>query len=311
MIRRLLQWLVVAIGAVLLAAAWHVAQGGSAVWTAVIVVLALGGHGILLLAEMLLMRAVNRRRGQPVPTWRATLRAWASECVVAPWVFCWQQPFRHRRWPDTCDADGSPGRRGVLLVHGWACNRAVWNGWLARLAQRRVPVIAIDLDPPWAPIDQHRRVIDDAVARLHARTGLAPVVVAHSMGGLAVRRWLMTPGRAARIDHLITLGSPHHGTWLARLGVGASVRQMREHSRWLRVVDAAEDTALRRRFTCYMAGCDNVVFPVRSAWLEGADNRWLHGVAHLDMLCHPEPFEQLLGRLEPGPELRAAARPGR
>jgi triacylglycerol esterase/lipase EstA (alpha/beta hydrolase family) len=62
------------------------------------------------------------------------------------------------------------------------------------------------------------------VRRVTQATGLPPVIVAHSMGGLATRAWLRAFSADARVHRVITLGTPHGGTWLgagARLPTGA------------------------------------------------------------------------------------------
>ena len=56
------------------------------------------------------------------------------------------------------------------------------------------------------------------------------------MGGLAVRRWLAETGAAgdARIHHVVTIATPHRGTWLARWAVSRNSREMRIDSPWQR-----------------------------------------------------------------------------
>ena len=58
--------------------------------------------------------------------------------------------------------------------------------------------------------------IESAVRRVTSKTGRSPVVIAHSMGGLAVRSWLARQSADARVQRVFTMGSPHRGTWLAR-----------------------------------------------------------------------------------------------
>jgi pimeloyl-ACP methyl ester carboxylesterase len=239
------------------------------------------GHAMVLAAEFVLMAAINRRTAQPISPAMTIVQAWLLECTTAMRTFGWQQPFCSRAWPE--QLAGSEGRRGVLLVHGFACNRGLWVPWLENLHNRGVPCIAVDLDPPWSPIDDHRQILEAAVARLEQSTGLAPVVLAHSMGGLAVRAWWQDtdPGRLHR---LITVGSPHRGTWLARFGWGAGVRQMSMQSEWLADLCAREGSVRRSRLTCYYSDCDNIVFPASNATLDGAENKLIEGEPHLHML---------------------------
>jgi len=73
----------------------------------------------------------------------------------------------------------------------------------------------------FASIDDYIPQIERAVHRIETATGLAPVIVAHSMGGLVARAWLRSRAAHKRSDgtdeaaRLITLGTPHRGTWLA------------------------------------------------------------------------------------------------
>jgi triacylglycerol esterase/lipase EstA (alpha/beta hydrolase family) len=244
--------------------------------------------------EFLWLGRANRAAARPAL--KRLVRAWAAEVIRGPIVFGWSQPFRRHALRDGLDLDGSAAR-GVVLVHGYFCNRAIWNGWLRRLRQRGIPHLAIDLEPAFAFIDAYADRVEAAVARMAEATGgRAPVVVAHSMGGLAVRAWLaVEPGRnASRVHRLFTIGSPHRGTKLARFARSANGRQMRTDSDFLAALAARETAATRARFICYWSDCDNVVFPSTNATLDGADNRGLTGWAHVHLVDHPAIFEAVL-----------------
>jgi triacylglycerol lipase len=161
-----------------------------------------------------------------------------------------------------------------------------------------VPFVAVNLEPVFGSIDDYLGIIEDGVRRLERATGCPPVIVAHSMGGLAVRRWWAEHGDNARVHHAVTLGTPHHGTWLARFAVSRNGLQMQRHSRWLQAVAAREPAGRYERFTCFFGHCDNIVFPPSTATLPGADNRHLEGVAHVHMTTRPEPWDELMRRLQ-------------
>jgi pimeloyl-ACP methyl ester carboxylesterase len=276
--------------------AWHLAHGRPG-WALAGLVLALGGHALVLGLESVLMWAVNRRDPLPAPTAAEVLRAWWGEVRSAPRVFCWEQPFRSRTHPDR--PTGRPGQRGLLLVHGFVCNRGLWNTWLPRLASAGIPFVAVDLEPVFGDIDDYGDILDQALETLRRNTGLAPVVVAHSMGGLAVRAWLRRRGAAAvgDVHHVVTVGTPHFGTALARFGVSPNTRQMLKDSAWVAALGQAESTAMRERFTCVYSNCDNIVFPTSTAVLPGAGRRGLRACAHVHMVFHPEVFEVVMSRL--------------
>ncbi len=259
--------------------------------------LVLFGYAGFLGIEFAWLRASYAADDPERPGLAHLVAAWAAEVSAAPRVFLWRQPFRSRSEPDHLLAT-TMSRRGVLFVHGFFCNRGLWNRWLRRLRRADIPFVAVNLEPVFASIDDHGPTIAAAVARLHQATGLAPVVVAHSMGGLAVRAWLATQPEAP-VHHVVTIASPHAGTQVGEHGPGASIRraniqQMRFGSDWLAQLSNRESTAPPTRFTCFWGHCDNIVFPTRSATLPGADNRHLAVTPHVHMVDHPAVFEEVL-----------------
>ena len=258
--------------------------------------------GLLLLAAYAAVIGLEflwlaRRHGEPTrPSVGRLVRAWLIEVGHGPRVFGWRQPFRQRTHVDRLDIPDTL-TRGVVLVHGFFCNRGVWNGWLRRLADAGVPYVAVDLEPPFSSIATHADTIDDAVRRVAAASaGRAPVIVAHSMGGLAVRAWLAgaPQQRTAQVHRVVTIGTPHRGTWLARFARTVDGREMRIGSRFLEELTARESAVERQRFTCFWSDCDNIVFPSANATLEGADNRAVAGWAHVHLVEHPAIFAAVL-----------------
>ncbi len=177
--------------------------------------------------------------------------------------------------------------RGVVLVHGFVCNRGLWNPWLRELRAHGVPYVAVNLEPVFGAIDAYPRIIEAAVARLEAATRRPVVLVGHSMGGLAIRAWLRQFNADARLHRVVTIGSPHQGTWLARFGHTASGRQMRQRNPWLTQLAADEPSSRISRFTCFYGHFDNIVFP------PGATNLHLPGVAHVHMAFQPAVFDEV------------------
>jgi len=250
--------------------------------------LVVGGYLLIMAFEMVLAAWVHGDDPAPRPTFGQRLRAWFGEVTTSPRVFCWSQPFRSTVQPDWLPADAAA--RGVVLVHGFVCNRGFWNDWMPRLAARGIPHVAVDLEPAFCPITTYAEVVGAAVRRVHAATGHEPVIVAHSMGGLAVRAWLASGGRG--VHRVITIASPHHGTWAARFSATDNAGDMRQDSGLLGLLAAAETPELLARFTCFYSHCDNIVFPPSTATLDGADNRHVPAMAHVHLAGHPAVFEE-------------------
>ena len=269
-------------------------------------VLVLGfGYAFVLAGEFLAVARVNGRDPTPRAGTLVLARAWWLEVRTAPQVFSWRQPFRWRAWPDD-DVTPAPGRTAVVLVHGFVCNRGLWLPWMRELTARGMPYTSVNLEPVFGSIDDYIPLIDDAVQRAQALTGRAPVLVCHSMGGLAARAWrAATPDADARVDHIVTIGTPHHGTWLGQFSHVPNGRQMRQDSRWLQ--ELREREGLRwpqgayTGFTCWYSNADNIVFPASTATLPGADNRHVPGWPHVAMAFVDEVLEGTLAFVQSRP----------
>ncbi|WP_310386886.1 alpha/beta fold hydrolase [Roseateles sp.] len=249
--------------------------------------------GLFILLGLLVLRRVNR--GAPHLPTRALLGAWWREWSAFERVFSWQQPFATQRYPDYLPA--TCRERGVLLVHGFTCNRGLWNGWMKRLGEQSTPFVALTLEPAFGSIDAYAEQIEAGVQALLRLGGPPPVIVAHSMGGLAVRAWLRRygdgPGGAPRLAHVMTLGSPHQGTLMARFSPARNARQMRIGNAWLAELARSEAPELRALFSCYFSYFDQVVCPVRTAVLTGAREIEVPHSGHMGLLDHPRAFADL------------------
>jgi len=268
------------------------AQWGHA-WTGpgFVVLVVTGYVGVLGIEFWLLSRSYARDDAER-PRIGQLLRAWAIEMLVAPRAFLWQQPFRSASEPDHLPVDAR-GKVGVVLVHGFFCNRGLWNPWLRRLRAAGVPFVAVSLEPVFGSIDDYGASVAAAAAAVEHATGRPPLVVAHSMGGLATRAWLRRDA-GARLHGLVTIATPHAGTRLAGHGRGRNVEQMRQGSAWLADLQGPDATTTRTNVVCFWSDCDNIVFPTRSATLPGADNRHLPATPHVAMVFHPAVIGEVL-----------------
>ena len=189
-------------------------------------------HAPVLALEFLMLARYSSSSPAPAPQWSELLSAWAGEVMMGLMTFAWRQPWRWHSVPDHLPASAR-GRRGVLLIHGFICNRGLWLPWLERLRTADRPCVAINLEPAFGSIDDYVRLVERGVARLEAATGQPPLIVAHSMGGLATRAWLRAHRGDARCAGVVTIGTPHHGTWLARFALTPNGRQMQRGGPWL------------------------------------------------------------------------------
>jgi triacylglycerol lipase len=234
---------------------------------------------------------VNRADPAPRASSVQWFCAWFAEWRAAAMVFTWWQPFRYNAIPDNLQP--TPGKRGMVLVHGFFCNRALWMEWMTHLkAQGRV-FVSVDLEPAYGSISEYAQVLERAVAAVEKATGLPPVIVGHSMGGLAIRAWAAQAGKEqqgtiARVHRIFTLGTPHHGTAIAAASHTENGDQMRRGSDWLAQNASHLPDSFAQYCTCFYSHCDNIVFPASTATLQGADNQHIAGYAHVQLVFSNE-----------------------
>ena len=255
------------------------------------------------LAIVVLLRALisannflmSRRAASPTPDeYRlgrgACLRLFGEEFCASMLQSSWLMP---RARPSQRIYPGSPAPP-VLLLHGYGCNSGYWVHLVPLLDAARISHACADLEPLGGDIDGYVPAVARAVEALCEASGAPRVaILGHSMGGLVARAYVRRHG-AARVSRIITLGTPHHGTSLANLGLGANARQMRRarqgeapESDWLRTLAKEEDPARRALVTSIYSHHDNIVAPQTSSHLPGARNIAFGGVGHVALGSNP------------------------
>ena len=191
-------------------------------------------------------------------------------------------------------------RPPLLLIHGYQCNRGFWFWLRSRLEAAGWTVATHNLEPVWAGIDDYAPGIARRIDEVLAATGAARVIlVGHSMGGLVLRAYLRRCG-GSKVARIVTLGSPHQGTRLARLGLGRNAQQMCIDSPWLAALGLPAAVPLPPGSASIFSFHDNYVFPQQAcSALEGAANVAVGGVSHLGMAFSPLMLGKLLEALEP------------
>jgi triacylglycerol lipase len=169
----------------------------------------------------------------------------------------------------------------ILLIPGYCCNRALWFDLARTLRAAGRKVTPVTLEPPFADIDQLSIQLEQHVARMRGQTGAERVLlVGHSMGGLVARALLSRNGGEG-VAGLITLGTPHRGSLLARLAFGRNGRQMEPNSDWLTALNAKPCPVPVHAF---WAGRDEFVSPPESARLPGVAETCVPLAGHFSLL---------------------------
>ena len=182
------------------------------------------------------------------------------------------------------EAAGTP----ILLVHGMIDNRSIFT--LLRRGLRRRGfgrVVSINYSPLTADVRVAAEWLAEEVESLVAETGYERVhVIGHSLGGLIARYYITRLGGHQRVHTLVTLGTPHGGTFNAYALPSNLCRQLRPGSDLMRELGDAVP-GCTTRFVAYWSDLDQMVFPQRNAALNHPDlmvrNIAIHGTGHMSL----------------------------
>ncbi|MBX3421936.1 MAG: alpha/beta fold hydrolase [Pirellulaceae bacterium] len=267
-------------------------------WTWLILLLAGSSTWLFMLPGFARMAIANRRDPAPRASLTELLFAWWIESWTMLKVFGWWQPFGWRQLPDSSQTERSE-HACVVFIHGFVCNRGLWRPWMRFLRDNAVPYVSVNLEPLFGSIDKYVSLVEEAVGRAEKLGGRQPLLVCHSMGGLAARAWLASEDSAVdRVEKVITIGSPHHGTLVAEGAKARNGQEMRLASDWL--VNLAQRERVQRpertygKFVNWYSNTDNIVFPASTSVLVGADCRLLRGQGHVALTYHRDIMQHAL-----------------
>jgi pimeloyl-ACP methyl ester carboxylesterase len=128
--------------------------------------------------------------------------------------------------PDNAQADRE--KTPVILIHGLDDPGLVWMNLAPALHAEAYPVWIFNY-PNDQPITESARLFGESLSQLHLQGVDRVNLVAHSMGGLVSREMLTNPDIIERLQlpmvrKLIMVGTPNHGSELARFRLLAEVR---------------------------------------------------------------------------------------
>lgn len=200
-------------------------------------------------------------------------------------------------------------RDPLVLVHGYMDHTG--TPWWERMERRLVDagydrgrIHQLDLGTgPLTAVGSPRsygRRVRDVVERVADEHGDEVDLLAHSMGGLCARWSVEGLDADQYVDDLVTLGTPHQGSYLAYWGVAtAGGRAMIPGSSFLRELNGAP-LAPDVEYTAVWSPGDDAVRPADNATLpvslfrsmHAARNVRVEGVGHMDLVSDPEVFDR-------------------
>lgn len=187
-------------------------------------------------------------------------------------------------------ADIGAAGRPVVLVHGIGDNRSAFT-ILRRTLRRRGfgRIVTVNYSPLTSDVRTAAAELGRHVERVCRQSGYEQVfLVGHSLGGIIARYYVQCLAGDDRVSTLVTLGSPHAGSQLARMAPLLVGRQLRPNSELMR--ELAGPARCSTRFVAIYSDRDEVVVPHRSARLDHPDlsvsRLQVHGVGHLSLLVN-------------------------
>lgn len=264
--------------------------GFAAAWA--LPVLALG-LPFLTLILVVLGTAILSKANEPMRMWRRSVLGEIRACST---TFLLRQPWT-KIPPRLLPATTSTAKVPVVLVHGYLCNHRLWADVAAKLRANGHAVYAVNLEPLFTSIDHYAPIVEQAVEALCVHAQVSQVaLVGHSMGGLAIRAWMRAYGhhRAARV---ITLGTPHAGTQMARHTFTPNGRQMGWKSPWLADLASSESKEVRDLKRIAITAQDNIVYPQRAQVLADVTLKVFEGIGHVAMCLHPPVIQWVADQL--------------
>lgn len=195
--------------------------------------------------------------------------------------------------PKPVEALPDDGYRPLVLVHGLGGHPGNFFGLktsFARRGRKRAYVVDFGTARSFDLMAQHLR---SEIADIVEVNGLGPDakvdVIGHSMGGLIARLAAEDEATRARIAQIVTLGTPHQGSHLARLASTELVLGLRPGSEIMQRLDAQDfwGTADAPLVTAIWSPNDTVVIPAEHAQFEHGRNVELAEATHYSYLLRP------------------------
>lgn len=191
----------------------------------------------------------------------------------------------------------------IVLVHGIGDNHTIF-AVLGRELRRRgfASLWTFDYGLFTADVRSTARRLAELVGEVTRQTGYDKVhIIGHSLGGLVARYFVQRLAGDELVDTVVTLGTPHQGTQMARFASALPlVRQLTPTSELMREL-AEPAPGCRSRFVAFHTDLDHLIVPGWRARLEHPDlaatNIAVRRVGHMSLTSNRAVAHQIAGIL--------------
>ncbi len=197
------------------------------------------------------------------------------------------------------EGEARGNRHPVVLLHGFAMNRTNWIFLGRRLARRGIgPLYGTSYFSPQS-VRHSAEHLARFVERVREREGCERVdIVAHSLGGVVARYYLQRLDGAKHVGRLVTIGSPHNGTAVARLGalIPSALETRRDSAFFAELGPLVAAEGLQ--ITSVWSHADAIIEPPESASVAPVgEDRVFDDLGHLALLLSPRVLDAVAERL--------------
>lgn len=186
----------------------------------------------------------------------------------------------------------------IVLVHGFISTGKIFFYIKKKLEAQGHKCFA----PTLKPIDAKHGIEDLAIKlnnyilnNLEADSKFA--LIGFSMGGIICRYYLQEQGGIARVNKLITISTPHHGSYLSYIYPGKGMKQLRPRSEFLKKLETKEFLLNSIALFSYRTPLDLMIIPNNSSLWDIATNKRFVSIMHSSMLINSKLVKEILSVL--------------
>ncbi len=158
----------------------------------------------------------------------------------------------------------------ILCVHGYTHNGSAWGKFRKYIQNLGAGAVnRVTYKSFRKGIKDNALIVKAKADEIKEKTGNdVSVVVGHSEGGLVALEYALEHTLKDKTIYVITLGTPLHGTRIAKLGIGPGTKDMRSDSEYLKSLHERLKNATHIKVLCVYSDADEIVLPYSSAKLE-------------------------------------------
>ncbi len=199
----------------------------------------------------------------------------------------------------SCDSSARHSTVPTILVPGFGDDVACMRGMERYLLRTVGPAITLSPQP-----SDGRLGVDELakILAIQIEQTIPPSqsfnLVGFSMGGLICRYYLQYLAQKERVERLLTIASPHRGTWSAYLFNSPACLQMRPGSQFLQMLNSDLSALQIIAFSSLWSPFDLTILPAISSWLPIGEIVPIASPFHRTMVLDPQILQAISVRLK-------------